>query len=521
MADNNNQNGLFIGWIWKEVRAFFSAGFEYVWAGFEKIIPTFVKHLVEAPIADGLIATDEEWSAMVERFKGWGILDDTSAQNIMGLKELKYPYNMILYYYTNYTLMAQYVSQYSYVISSDLRHTLNEQESPELPTHYDILNAAFIAPEKTERIREILRQQGYAKDDIDLLFLNLYRTIDEGTIRELYLRGVFTKDQLYLRMRELGYTDTRTQEIIQTWEVIPGPTDLITMAYRGSFDPESRRKWPWAFDTPSAFVEWAGKLGISKDWAEKYWYMHWTQPGVREMFEMMHRGAITADDLDHTLKVIGYSDYWIEKLKTITYAPYTRVDVRRMHDLGVIGDEELIRSYMDLGYDEEKARGMAEFTVRYNMESERTLTRTQVIDAYQENLLDKEGALSELELMGYSRARAEFLLAFEEYKEDRDYRDTAVDNVRDRYQNNLITKQEAYDKLSALDVDGRRIEVLIDKWSLNKFEDRKVPSKTDLDKFLRNGIIDNDRYWQEMQKLGYNFEYIEWYKKLVDKKKAG
>jgi hypothetical protein len=192
-----------------------------------------------------------------------------------------------------------------------------------------------------------------------------------------------------------------------------------------------------------------------------------------------------------------------------------------MHDMGVLNDDELLKSYMDLGYDTEKAGKMAEFTLRYNAEHERTLSQGQVIDAYMEHILPKKEALSELKLMGYSESRAEFLLVSAEYKEIRDYQKAAVGNIGDRYQNNLITRDQALNKLSALNIDGRRIEILIDKWTLNIFEDKKVPSKTDLDKFLRNKIINLDRYRREMYKLGYNKEYIGWYEGLVVKKKAG
>jgi len=37
------------------------------------------------------------------------------------------------------------------------------------------------------------------------------------------------------------------------------------------------------------------------------------------------------------------------------------------------------------------------------------------------------------------------------------------------------------------------------------------PTRTELDRFLRNGIIDLDTYEAEMAKLGYGKEYIYWF----------
>ena len=39
----------------------------------------------------------------------------------------------------------------------------------------------------------------------------------------------------------------------------------------------------------------------------------------------------------------------------------------------------------------------------------------------------------------------------------------------------------------------------------------KLPSKTDLDKFLKAKIIDADQYKTEMYRLGYSFQYTMWY----------
>jgi len=503
------------------IKPFFETQFEAVWKNFTGFFPDLLEQVWNKFTEKASSIEEGAWAAMVDSYINSGILPERSRETIMQLKDKATPIDIALYVSLNVMLMMSYLNAQAVPGQAFHLQELNQEHRPNLPDEGSILQASFVAPEKTAQVRDIFKKKGYKDEDIDLYFLSRYRLYGEGEIRELYLRGILNEDEVYMRMRELGYTDTRIKELIPAWSTLPGLGDIIHMAYAGSFDPANKQKWPWAFQAPGAFVEAAGKLGLSPEWCEKLWYMHWTQPGVREMFEMMHREAISEEDLDHTLKVVGYSDYWIEKLKTITYAPYTRVDVRRMHDMGILDDEALVKSYMDLGYDVEKAVNMARFTIQYNAENDRTLTMTQVLNAYMEKLMTKDQAVNELTLMGYSEPRAEFLLAYEEYKEDREYREAAIDNVRDRYQNNLITKQDAYDRLSALDLDGRRIQVLIDKWSLNIFEDRKLPSKTDLDKFLRNNIIDYNTYYHEMEKLGYNYLYIKWYHNLIKKKKAG
>jgi len=513
------KTGGFFQSVWNQVQDFFVAMFEAVWSGFVRMIRPAVRQIEEEASEVWGAMTDENWGIITKYLSHVFAVDEKEINALFGTEKPPWPLSMIYDVMVLVMTVGTSMMQTAGVLNEDNVLRLLSQTTPRVPYPSLLMNAAFVAPEKTQEVRDAMKQSGYKDEYIDLLFLAMYRVYDEGVCRDLFLRGELTEDEMYKRMAELGYTDKRIGEMSKLWESIPPIPDIITMAFRGSFTPENREKWPWAFDAPGDFVEWAGKQGITKEWSERYWYMHWTQPGVREMFEMMHRGAITEVDLDHTLKVVGYSDYWIEKLKTITYLPYTRVDVRRMHDLGVIDTDELIQSYMDLGYDFKKATSMAEFTIKYNMGTEKTLTKAQVIKAYMDHILPKKNALSELTAMGYSKDRAEFLIASEEYYELQEYNDMAIDNVRDRYQNNLITREQAQDRLSKLNIDGRRIEILLEKWTLNIFEDRKIPSKTDLDKFVRNKVIDLKQYRKEMNKLGYNETYIDWYEKLLSVKK--
>ncbi|GAI31653.1 unnamed protein product, partial [marine sediment metagenome] len=71
---------------------------------------------------------------------------------------------------------------------------------------------------------------------------------------------------------------------------------------------------------------------------------------------------------------------------------YTRVDTRRMHKLGVLTDDELWQVYKDQGYDEEKALNMAKFTVRYNEQTDKDLTKSEILKGFAEDIISREDA---------------------------------------------------------------------------------------------------------------------------------
>lgn len=510
-----------VGWLWDEVNGFFVGMFKNVWGGFIDMM---------APASYEVIKTFNGWFNGIsenaitkgqEFLSQWGIIDKDDIKAFEWFKKLPFPINIITFQLLFMVLAAGYITTMSSALWGTIRQSYNKVYSPEVPSPRDVMQAAFVAPEKTAEVRDAMKRAGLSDNDIDLFFLSAYRLYNEDVVRILWLRGVLTDDQMYMRMRELGYTDTRTKEIIQGWPIIPGPSDLFHLVAREAFEPDAIELMGLGDEFPQAQVEWLQKQGISEEWAKKYWYAHWDQPSIQAGYEMLHREVIGLEALNMLFKTVEIPPFWRDKLIKIAYQPYTRVDVRRMHDMGVLDDEALIKSYKDLGYDEEHALKMAQFTVRYNRQGDKELSMSQVLKGYKENLIDKEDAKDLLIQLEYTEAQADYFIVFEDYKEAKEYQDDIITNIKERYQNNLIDDFDAQSRLNALNLPAKQVSLLMDRWQIQRFEDRKLPSKTDLDKFLKNKIINKDIYRLEMHKLGYPTGYITWYEKLIDLKKAG
>lgn len=391
---------------------------------------------------------------------------------------------------------------------------LMERFRPQLPQPAEIMRAAFVAPEKIDMVWDILQKQGYPEEYIKLLFVANYNTYDENMIRELYLRKVLNEDEMMIRMRELGYTDTRIKEITQAWDIIPGPADLLMMVAKEAFEPDEIQRYGLMDEFPSDQVEWLEKQGLSKYWQEKYWAAHWDYPSYQQVIEMLHRGKITEEDVYQYYRIVEIPKYWRDLLTSIQYQPYTRVDVRRMHKLGVVGDEELIRAYMDQGYDLEHAKGMAEFTVKYNQTEDKALTRAQIEKGYKTGIIKRDEARTMLIEIDYVPHFADFILDQLDFDIKHDYIQEAIDVIGEQYKNNLISEQEATRKLYELDLPAAKVDGLFNQWDLRKVENLRLPTKTDLESMLMYSIIEPDDYIDIMYRLGYSMQHIEWYIKL-------
>ncbi len=466
------------------------------------------------------IPESSRWDMMLDPFRQAGLLTADDAARIKSLKDYGHPFDWVFFFTTFFKLLGEMMSAPMNAGVARMQQAVNKQQRPSLPDPRELIQAAFIAPEKTGEIRDIMARMGYRDSDMDLFFLANYTPTDVQTIMILWLRKEIDDNRMYERMRELGYTDTRIAEIVKTWEIIPGPQDLLTMVAHEAFEPDSIAKMGLDEEFPAAQSEWLAKQGLSEFWQKKYWAAHWEQPSIQAGYEMLHRGIIDQATLEFLYRTVEIPRYWRDKLTAIAYQPYTRVDVRRMHKMGVLDDAELLKAYTDVGYDKEHAQKMADFTVRYNQGAEKELTKGEILTGYSDKLISQSDTMDLLIAIGYSSAQSEYYIELEDFKETQATQKLLLDDVGARYKAALIDYAEASRLLDSLNLPAAQKSSLLDKWTISRPVNVKLPSKSDLDKFFVLGVISEDSYRLEMERLGYGTTYVSWYLAVARAAKA-
>lgn len=459
---------------------------------------------------------EDAWSGFANDLVAKGLVDQATADRLKPLSLYPFPWGNILPMLAILQVKMADLKSIMEIYSLDKQYDIMAQVTPHPAPVDALVRSMIIDPGRATENRVELKKHGYSELQIDNIILAHYRTVDEGTLRTQYLRGIIDESRLYERMRELGYTDQRTSEIVQTWVLLPGPQDLFAMVAKEAFEPDMYIPLGLAEEFPTEQLQHLEKQGISRGWAEKYWIAHWDQPSIGQGFEMLHRGVIDNETLDLLFRAIEIPSFWRDKLTKIAYNPYTRVDTRRMHDLGVLTDEELIRSYMDQGYDSEKALKMANFTIRFNLEHEQQLTRSAIMESFREDLITRSESVMLLTEQGYSDILIDYYLELEEFSRDKKIRDQKIDNIRERYLLSQITVSAARDQLNQLDLRGEKVDSLIETWTLDAYKYETIPSKSDLDNFLIKGIITEGRYRDYMARYGFTPLMIDWYLQSIE-----
>jgi len=376
----------------------------------------------------------------------------------------------------------------------------------------------------------------FAGTAIDYLLEPLMRLIrslipvqehDVGTLTQLYRLGVLDEAEFKERLKALGYDGKKAEELIAASKWVPSISDTIRLWRLGLIDTDTRnkllraqgvdpeavdlalkstlvhpsaediirfavrevftesvvQKYGYDADIPREYLEWAERLGLSREFAKWYWRAHWEIPPPSQAIELMQRGIIDVEDVDTVLKIHDMAPYWRPRLLALAFDPYTRVDVRRMYELGVLSEEDLIKAARAIGYaakeDIEKLRqvigdpnvvnrlfvGRAEDYVAWIKAEILDPWRNDVIRAVREafgnGLIEEEKASQWLRSLGVPEHVIGSMIEFWKIKDAIDALKDAIAAEYEACTKGLITPEELRDTLQSYGVSARVIDYYV------------------------------------------------------------
>ena len=415
-------------------------------------------------------------------------------------------------------------------------------------------------PEEKEQLLVNLHMLWLSDDRVEQLLKIINMPLQPLENIEAYRRGFIDEDSLIVKLRSTGLSDDDINLIRSISFRLPPIQDLILFSVRGVFDIEESRRFGEFEGLPDnyleAFIEKFGQgggdfsaqvsefgkvaeqLGLSQEWVSAYWASHWRLPSIQTAFEMYHRlnpeivAAESADlradgfdpdeisfdreSLDRLIRSADYSGYWRPKLSAIAYRPLTRVDVRRMHKLGVLDDEAVRRSYLKIGYSPTDADRMTQFTLAYNREPAskqidevRDLTRSQILDFVENALFTESEAVSALVDIGYEQETAAALVDLTLSQQERKLQKEAIRLIEDQVTAGLIDLNMASLELDELEIPAENKALIIRELQIKLAKRSKQPTRAELDRFIKAGIISTEEYRLAMIALGYPSEWVD------------
>ena len=392
----------------------------------------------------------------------------------------------------------------------------------------DAIAALHRGARDLETTQRTIVKQGYSHEDATAIIDNAEGVLGVGDLVSAWHRKEIDVAGLAKALTRHGYSD-KTQGIIRALAFpIPPIGDLVTMAVREVFDRQQAEALGLFGDFPEEFAKYAAMQGLTREWAERYWGAHWTLPSATQGAEMLQRGIITPDEYEGLLKALDYSPAWRTAMKEISFNPLTRVDVRRMHALKILDDNELEQAYRDVGYDVINAKRLAEFTKRQNARNPQEddvelgrLTRAQILNFYDDGLIPKEKALQLLTQAGIKPEAAALYILNVDHDDQRAERKAEIDLVLAQADAGVLTFAEAEDKLTGLGLETIEVQKAITKLLRAEQKATKLPSRDEGARLLADGAITLGDYEDLLKRLKYPAKWIAAFVKQASKVKRG
>jgi hypothetical protein len=339
----------------------------------------------------------------------------------------------------------------------------------------------------------------------------------EQDLMTLFLRGEISEPELDGELEARGWLPEDTARLKSVRLLIPPVTDIIRLAVREAFNPEAISKFKLDSDFPAEVGSWAEKQGLSREWAMRYWVSHWEQPSISQAFEMLHRLRpgqtdlpFTEADLDLLLRIQDVAPYWRDRLKQISYLPFTRVDIRRMFSSGVLDVGQVYEAHRDIGYDDEHAKKLTEFVTRDVKTEEKGITRAAIQQAYKRKTMSRDEAGAALTEIGYSAEDTEFWLSLTDWEIEQDMLDEELKTVEFLFVEGEINEPDIYARLGKFNLPAEQLADLIRRWDIKKRGKVKLPAEGEVIDFYKRNIVDETILRDVLVRRKFAPEYVEW-----------
>ena len=330
-----------------------------------------------------------------------------------------------------------------------------------------------------------------------------------------------------------GYNDKEIEILRKLSWAYPSPTDFIRFAVRDVFVEDKQVKEALEAEFPEAIVPYAEKAGMTRDILMWYWKAHWELPSPTQVYEMLHRlnpdvlairgeaykeMGLDVEKLKTDLETVKFylkqADYdlrWRQRLIAISYNPLTRVDLRRIYQLGLISDEELVARLMEVGYTKADALKLLEFYKSLKVEKEKDLTMSQILKLFRIGEITEEECKKMLMSLGYDEAEAEFLIAIEKHKMEEEEIEDLIDVYVNQFAEGEIDEKTLTQKLDELGLRASRRDKIIQRAVRKRERQIRMPSKEDIIKWYNAGLITEQKARELLTKINIPEEFHDLY----------
>lgn len=357
-------------------------------------------------------------------------------------------------------------------------------------------------------------------DKLIPLYIELAKRLpNNGEIIAGRWRGKISDGEFSALLKRQGYDDKAIELYKELSKQLPGLQDLIHMLVRDAFNDSAANQYGYDEDFPQEINEFFAKQGFDPDWAKRYWRSHWQLPSPNQAYEMLHRGLIEQGDLETLLRISDYPKFWRDKLRDISFNVLTRVDVRRLLQAGMIDEAKAFDSYKKMGYTEEDARLLTDFAVHGISQDEKDLTKSDVLNLYEDELIDRGEASSNIVKMGYDSSEAEEILKLADVNIAKAMRTDLINFTKEKFLAKKVDENQARSELAQIGLKAQSVDRYLLNWNRATEIEAALPSIADVKKWYLLDYIDESQFRNYLAQHRHTEENISLYVRQLNDQK--
>lgn len=396
----------------------------------------------------------------------------------------------------------------------------------------DMVNRGIITPQVA---RDTLEREGFERGWADAMLKLAPSDFTLPEISALWNRSIIDTDQAVILGKRVGFNETQIKRSLELGgEPLP-PTELGEAFRRGIIDRARfnrgivqgplRNEW---FDVLEALqfsrmstVDAADAVnqghlpleegkriahenGLDPDDFQVLIETAGAPPGIDFATEALNRRIIDIPQFREMFLESRIKNRYIDLMLAMRTRLIPQETARLAYREGVYTREKLIDTLLQHGFTPDDAGTLAALEDSRQDETTKELTRAQIVQMYDEQILDAQTTLDLLRGLGFSEESVGLMMALADIKRIQRFINAAITRIRAAYLSGKIDEGEVVIQLDALQVPSSQREELLTIWGIDKQTVTKTLTASQIRQAVNKQLISHEDGVQRLVDQGYD-----------------
>lgn len=227
-------------------------------------------------------------------------------------------------------------------------------------------------------------------------------------------------------------------------------------------------------------------------------------PGVDFALDALNRGLITQAEFTTMFLESSIKNRYIGLMLEMRTRLIPQETARLLYRNGVYTEQETLSLLEKHGFSTRDAQALMELERVRGDDATRELTRSQIVDMYEERILDLQQTVELLLGLGFTEADAQAMVELADLQRLRKFINAAVTKVRSAYTTGRIDEITASSTLDRLGIPVAQRDDMLAIWDLERTTISKTLTASQIRQAYNKGLIDLNDAMARLTAQGYD-----------------